>query len=97
MAEFSKDRRQFLLGTAAFVGGAAAFMMLAGPRRALAWTTYELPLTSGVGLAYANRCGGTAQHAALKAELERKLAADPSAASETANCPLCGCAVTVSR
>jgi len=54
-------------------------------------------ITSRLGLAYADRCGGASEHAALKAELQQKLAADPSAASETANCPVCGCAVTVSR
>jgi hypothetical protein len=97
MAEFSKERRRLLLSTAAVIGGATAVATAAGAKPAKAWTTYEAPTTRGIGLAYANRCGGTSEHAALKAELQQKLAADPSAKSETANCPLCGCAVTVSR
>jgi hypothetical protein len=96
-AEFSKERRQLLLSTAAFVGAAAAFALLGGTRPARAWTVYETPTTTGIGLAYANRCGGTGEHAGIVAQLQGKLANDPSAQSETANCPLCGCAVTVSR
>jgi hypothetical protein len=97
MAEFSKERRRLLLSTAAFIGGATAVAIVAGARPAKAWTTYEAPTTHGIGLAYANRCGGANEHAALKAELQQKLANDPSATSEAANCPLCGCPVTVSR
>lgn len=90
-------RRQLLTSTAAFVGGMAAVAIMARARPAWAWTTYEVPTNRGIGLAYANRCGGAQEHAALKAELQRKLADDPSATSETANCPICGCAVTVGR
>ena len=97
MREFSKDRRQLLLSTAAFVGGAAAFAVLGGTRPARAWTVYETPTNRGIGLAYANRCGGSDEHAALIAQLQDKLASDPTAKSETANCQLCGCTVTVSR
>jgi hypothetical protein len=95
MAEIS--RRQVLMSTVAVLGGAAAAVLLAGIRPARAWTTYEVPTNRGIGLAYANRCGGAQEHTALKAELQRKLESDPSANSETANCPICGCAVTVSR
>lgn len=95
MAEMS--RRQVLMSTAAVIGGAAAMALFAGIRPARAWTTYEVPTNRGIGLAYANRCGGAQEHSALKAELQRKLENDPSATSETANCPICGCAVTVAR
>jgi hypothetical protein len=97
MAEISKERRQFLLSTAAFVGGAAAFALLMRTRPALAWTTYEVPTTSGIGLAYSNRCGGAGEHAGIMAELRNKLDNDSSAKSEVATCPVCGCTVTVSR
>jgi hypothetical protein len=97
MAEFSKERRQLLLSTVAFVGGAAALAILGGTRSARAWTIYEAPTTTGVGLAYSNRCGGSGEHAGIVAQLQDKLTNDPAAQSETANCPLCGCAVTVSR
>lgn len=95
MVEMS--RRQMLMSAAAVLGGAAAAVLMAGVRPALAWTAYEVPTDRGIGLAYANRCGSGQEHMALKAELRRKLDSDPSAASETANCPICGCAVTVSR
>ncbi|MGE5145612.1 MAG: hypothetical protein ACM3N5_02630 [Candidatus Eiseniibacteriota bacterium] len=97
MAEFSKDRRRVLLSSAAFFGGAAAVASLAGARPAKAWSTYEVPATSKLGLAYTDRCGGPSDHAALIAQLRDKLAEDPSATSETATCPICGCPVTVSR
>jgi hypothetical protein len=97
MAEFSKDRRRLLLSTAAFFGGAAAIATVAGTRPAKAWSTYQVPSSSGLGLAYSNRCGGASEHAGLIAQLQAKLADDPSATTETATCPICGCPVTVSR
>lgn len=97
MAEFSKDRRSLLLSTVALFGGAAAIATVAGTRPARAWTPYQMPTNSGPGLAYSNRCGGAGEHAGIIADLQQKLANDPSATSETATCPICGCPVTVSR
>ena len=97
MAKFDHERRRLLLSTAAFIGGAAAFALIARIRPAWAWTTYEAPTNRGIGLAYAKRCGGANEHAAIMAQLKARLAEDPAAISETATCPLCGCAITVDR
>jgi hypothetical protein len=88
------QRRQLLLSAAAWVGGLAT---LAASRPARAFETYTANPTSKLGLAYSNRCGPSSEHAALTAQLRGDLARDPSAASLTATCPICGCPVTVSR
>jgi len=94
MSEVMHERRRLLLSTAAWVGGVAA---LATARSARAFQVEEMSPGSAVGRAYANRCGGSAEHAALTARLQALLANDPSAASMTATCPICGCPVIVSR
>jgi hypothetical protein len=50
-----------------------------------------------MGRAYAARCGGSSEHAALIARLQALLANDPSARSMSENCPICGCPIIVSR
>jgi len=52
---------------------------------------------SAAGRAYAERCGGASEHAALIARLQALLTEDPSAASLTATCAICGCSVVVTR
>ena len=52
---------------------------------------------SAVGRAYADRCGGSTEHAALLARLQALLADDPAARSMAEACPICGCTVFVSR
>ena len=94
MGDFVQDRRRLLRSTAAwFIGGAA----LTATRTAKAWETGSLSPTSPLGIAVTNRCGGATDHAWLVAQLKAELAADPSAQSLSAVCPLCGCPVMVSR
>ena len=94
MSEFMQDRRRLLRSTAAwFLGGAA----LTTTQSANAWEMMSLSSTSTLGLAVANRCGGATDHAWLLAQLKTELAADPSAQTLSAICPLCGCPVSVSR
>jgi hypothetical protein len=83
-----------LRSAAAWVGGVIA---LAATRPAGAWQVEELDPASPLGLAYAKRCGGASDHAALVAQLKAQLAKDSSANSLTAACPLCGCSVIVGR
>jgi hypothetical protein len=94
MSEILHTRRRLLLSTAAWAGGLAA---AAAVRPARAFQVEEMAPTSAVGRAYAQRCGGASEHAALVAQLEAQLANDPSATTMTATCPLCGCPVVVSR
>jgi hypothetical protein len=94
MSEVMHERRRLLLSTAAWVGGMAA---IAAARPARAFQVEEMPPTSAVGRAYANRCGGSSEHAALIARLQALLASDPSAQSMSQTCPICGCPIIVSR
>jgi len=94
MSEVMHARRRLLFSSAAWVGGLAA---VAAIRPARAFQVEEMPPTSAIGRAYANRCGGTAEHAALTARLQALLASDPSARSMSETCPICGCPITVSR
>jgi hypothetical protein len=94
MNEFMHARRRLLLSTAAWAGGLAA---AAAVRPAGAFQVEEMTPTSAVGRAYAQRCGGASEHAALVAQLQAQLADDPAATMKTATCPLCGCPVVVSR
>jgi hypothetical protein len=94
MSEIMHARRRLLLSTAAWAGGLAA---AAAVRPAGAFQVEEMTPTSAVGRAYAQRCGGASEHAALVARLEAQLANDPSATTITATCPLCGCPIVVSR
>jgi hypothetical protein len=94
MSQIMHERRRVLLSTAAWVGGLAA---VAANRPARAFQVEEMPPGSAVGRAYVSRCGGSAEHAALIAQLQARLANDRSAASMTATCPICGCPVIASR
>ena len=94
MSEVMHERRRLLLSSAAWVGGLAA---AAASRSARAFQVEEMPPTSAMGRAYANRCGGSSEHAALIARLETLLANDPSARSMSETCPICGCPIIVSR
>ena len=94
MTKFSKARRKFLLSTAAGVSGVTA---LVSARPADAFRLYTMNPAGGVGLVYANRCGLGSDHAALLAQLQAQLAANPSLGSITATCPICGCPVIATR
>ena len=94
MHSFAPGRRHLLRSAAAWVSGVAAF---AAARSAGAWQVEEVDSASPLGLAYAKRCGGPSDHAALVAQLRAQLAKDSSASSLTATCPLCGCPVIVGR
>lgn len=95
MSEF-RTRRQLFLGSAAWIGGLAAFAA-ARPAGA-AMQQVEVPATSKLGIAIANRCKvSSADHDAIKAELAARLAADPSLVSLSEQCPICGCPIVVSR
>jgi hypothetical protein len=91
------SRRNLLLGTACGAG----LLPLAVPSRARAFSTEDIVPGSGLGIAYANRCGSDAEHAAIRADLEQRLAAQPgapgAAATISAVCPICGCPVYASR
>jgi hypothetical protein len=69
----------------------------AATRSAGAWQVEEIDPASALGAAYAKRCGGPSDHAALLAQLQAQLAKDPSVNSRSATCPICGCPVIVSR
>lgn len=90
MKEVSHARRGLLLSAAGLAAAAVS-------RRAGAFQVEEMSPTSAVGRAFADRCGGASEHAAIVARLQSLLANDPSAASLTETCPICGCPVVVSR
>jgi hypothetical protein len=94
MSEIIHERRRLLLSTAAWLTGLAA---VAATRSARAFQVEEMPPTSAMGRAYAARCGGSSEHAALITRLQALLASDPSARSMSENCPICGCPIIVSR
>ena len=94
MSEVMHQRRRLLLSSAGWVGGLAAF---AAGRPARAFQVEVMPPTSAMGRAYANRCGGASEHAALITRLQALLANDPSARSISETCPICGCPIIVSR
>ena len=94
MAEFVPGRRKLLLSGTAWIGGLAA---LAVARPARAFEVQQLNPKSPLALEMANRCKVAADHADLAAKLQAQLAADPSLASLSATCPLCGCPVVVTR
>ena len=94
MSEVVHERRRLLLSTDAWVGGLAA---VAATRSARAFQVEEMPPTSAIGRAYAGRCGGSSEHAALITRLQALLADDPSTRSISETCPICGCPIIVSR
>ena len=89
-------RRLFLLRSAALL----PVLPLLLPRRAHAFTTEDLAGDSPLGLAIANRCADSPEHAAIAADLERELAGRGAPSGTTlrasATCPVCGCPVDVS-
>jgi hypothetical protein len=94
MDRVNKERRHLLQAAAVIAGVAAPF---AFTRSAGAWDVAPMEPGSQTGLAYSNRCGGSQEHAALMQKLQINLANDPSAASMSATCPICGCPVIVGR
>ncbi len=94
MKQFSQSRRQLLRKAAAWAGGLAALATVAPAR---AFETYTVSRGSALGLSYSNHCGPASDHAALAAQLQARLDADPAVTTLTEACPLCGCPVTVSR
>ena len=94
MSEIMHQRRRLLLSTTAWVGGLATVI---ASRPARAFHVEEMSPGSAVGRAFAERCGGSSEHAALIARLQTLLNEDPSAASLTATCAICGCPVVVTR
>ena len=94
MSEIMHERRRLLLSTAAWIGGLAT-VIASGPARA--FQVEELSPGGAVRRAYADRCGGASEHAALIARLQALLTDDSSAASLTATCAICGCPVVVTR
>jgi hypothetical protein len=95
MPEFMINRRRLLLQGAALGTGLAA--VLGATSGAKAFEQVEMNSNSGLGLAYATRCGGASEHTSIIAGLRTRLAADSSASSATEICPICGCPVTVTR
>jgi hypothetical protein len=94
MSEIMYERRRLLLSTAAWVGGLAGVVATQSAR---AFQVEEMPPTSAVGRAYADRCYGSSEHAAMIARLKALLASDPSVHSMSETCPICGCPIIVSR
>jgi hypothetical protein len=94
MDEVNKERRRLLQAGALLLGAAAPLTFAS---TANAWDVQPLDPASPEGLAYSNRCGGSQEHMALLRGLRRELAANPSAASLSATCPICGCPVIASR
>jgi hypothetical protein len=97
MTTAPKSRRDLLVTTAIWAGGALATALLFSARRAGAFEIYEAPATSGLGLAYTNRCGPASEHSAMTMRMKGELARDSAAPSMTEQCPICGCPVTVWR
>ncbi len=92
------DRRAFLMSSAG-VGGVLA--LIAGSRTAGAFSVEPIPAKSGLGVAFANRCGGDALHAQILAQLESDLAnrsgMPGSTISAVEYCPICGCPIIATR
>jgi hypothetical protein len=98
MAPRSFNRRSFLLGTAALGGVLAA---LAPARRAHAFAFEKVSPQSGLGVAFANRCGSDGEHARIRAMLEQELAKENGSSgsllTRQALCPICGCPIIATR
>ena len=94
MTEFSQARRKLLRSAAGWVTGIAG---VAAAKQAGAFTTYTVNSDSALGVSYANHCGPNSEHAMLAAQLQAKLANNPSLGTLTEICPICGCPIIVSR
>jgi hypothetical protein len=94
MEKVDRSRRRLLQASASLFGGSAALAFTSSAR---AWE--EVPMQPGSAAAqdYAQRCGGLGEHAALTRKLQLALAQNPSLASLSEVCPICGCPVIVSR
>jgi hypothetical protein len=100
MIDSSVNRRRFLLGTTAAVGGFCSSSL--GSRAAAALSLQQAPPELAAALALASRCVvGDPAHKGiarqLEAALDRQMAARGATITQTAACPFCGCPVTVSR
>lgn len=96
MTEFSPARRRIMTHSVAWVGAGVA--ALAGAKAAhAAMQGYTLSPTSPLGIAVANRCGPSGEHAAIAAELRAQLKANPALPMLMERCPLCGCPIYVTR
>ena len=93
------NRRGFL--RASLAAGAGVGALLTSGTAGAAGTLQHIAPASPLGLDLKNRCGGSAEHAQLLAELQARLADETGAAgatlSATAQCPLCGCPVIAYR
>jgi hypothetical protein len=91
--------RRDLLRSASFLLGTVLVLRPQSAPRAL--TMEAIEPSSPAGMAFANHCGGSAEHAGLLAQLQNQLAArvgEPGTTlSATATCPICGCPVTATR
>ena len=96
MKDFSMARRQLMLNSAAWIGGGIVALAAAKPAGA-AMQRFDLSPSSSLGIAVANRCGPSNEHATVKAQLLAQLAANPSLGTLTERCPICGCPIIVSR
>lgn len=94
MTEFSQARRKLLRSTAAWVTGIAG---VAATKQANAFSTYTVNRDSALGVSYTNHCGPDSEHALLAAQLQAKLAKDPSLSTLSEVCPICGCPIIVTR
>jgi hypothetical protein len=94
MEDVNKQRRRLLQAAALMAGTTAPFAFAPGAR---ALQVVPLEPGSPAGQAYSERCGGDQEHAALVQKLRAALAGDPTSASLSAPCPLCGCPVVASR
>jgi hypothetical protein len=92
--------RRRLLATTMGLGLGVGFGL---SRPASAMSQSQLSSGSELGLAYANRCGGSdaSAHQKLISDLQAVLMQEPGAKGQvltkTAYCPICGCPITATR
>ena len=96
MAEFSSARRRLMINSAAWIGGGIVALAATRPANA-AMQSYQLSPTSPLGIAVANRCGPSGEHAAIAAQLRARLEANPALPMLMERCPICGCPIYVRR
>jgi hypothetical protein len=89
-----QSRRGLFQATGALIASGVAFTFI---RPADAWQVEQVDPASPTGVAYSGRCGGDSRHDALQTKLRAALSADPALRSLSANCPICGCPILVSR
>jgi len=96
MSEFSPARRQLILNAGVILGGGVAVLAGATVARG-AMQAQTLAPSSALGIAVANRCKVSSDHAAIRAQLLQELAADPALTTLSERCPICGCPIVVTR